>query len=327
MIYTYSVDLPYQDPTLNRRAFYKLPKSILLAPYLATNPYFVDYTNAIDQVFDDTVEAKIDALVQIRNMWVTTKSLEAKSAQGEMLDFSDWGGPERATVVSQVNLLGVKLANAGVISEKSYRAIAKFLGSYWFEKGKASMLDFLNFCIGQNLTITKLWTKDYKVFYPEKDPRVGTAIYDSPQGEWYPTTHVRVNLPIDYLIDTITLAHFFDEISNYNLVFHIGTTYDLKIVTYDSHTQATLVVAGLANHAIFKIPSQQIEIQFNGIHYGQKFEPVVYTNLTAHSGFLIPTKLGISTLPSVYTIGIPNGPAAALSRRNLFRIPLEIKLT
>ena len=147
LCYTYTPDLPHTVPIENKRAFYKLPRSILLAPYLSINPYFVDYADAIDSVFDYIIEARIDALTQIRNMWVTTKALEEKVVNKEMLDFTDWGGPERAIIVQQVNLLGMKLANAGVMNEGAYRAIAKFLGSYWFGKGKAAAIDFLNFAL------------------------------------------------------------------------------------------------------------------------------------------------------------------------------------
>lgn len=247
-IYTYTLDLPYTTAVQNKRAFTKLPRSILLAPYLVTNPYFLDYADSIDRVFDYQVEAKIEALVNLRNMWVTTKAVEAKVAAGEMIDFIDWGGPERAVIVSQVNLLGMKLANAGVVSESGYRAIAKFLGSYWFGKGKNASIDFLNYCLGSGLTITPLVTSDYVHFYAPTDSTVGSYIYDSPPGPWFPTTHVQIGMAADYAIDPVTLGNFFYEICNYNLVLYavsIATKY--KIITEDDPTYANILLfAGLA---------------------------------------------------------------------------------
>ena len=287
MIYTYTMDLPYQDPALNRRAYYKLPRSILLAPYLATNDYFVDYTNAIDEIFESTVDAKIDALAQIRNMWVTTKALEEKSAANKMLDFSDWGGPERAVIVSQTNLLGVKLSNAGIISEKSYRAIAKFLGSYWFEKGKASMMDFVNFCLGTNLVINRLWTKDYVFFVPEGSPKIGATIYDTVPGPWYPTTHVKIQVPDDYYISVTTLSKFFYEISNYNLILFTGTDYDIPIPEGDPvETKVVALVMRTAN--VYKMFFTEIDIEFDNTQYGSEIKLHDADGMRIHNQYNIP---------------------------------------
>lgn len=244
-IYTYEVDLPYVVPEQNKREFYKLPRSLLLAPYLATNPYFVDYANAIDHVFDYVIEARIDALTQIRNMWVTTKSIEKKVKDHMMIDFIDWGGPERAVIVQQVNLLGMKLANAGVVSEGAYRAIAKFLGAYWFGKGKAAAIDFLNFCLGGGLTITRLVTEDYVHFYPETSAAVGAFVYDNPPGPWFPTTHVQIGMPSGYGVDPVTLGSFFYEICNYNLVLYaISQTFEFRAISWDSQYDANILVLG-----------------------------------------------------------------------------------
>lgn len=244
MIYTYTNNLPGMTAVENRRAFTKLPRSILLAPYLASNPYFIDYTDSIDRVFDYQVEAKIDALNNIRNMWVTTKTIEQKIIDERMIAFLDWGGPERAVVVSQVNLLGMKLANAGVVSESGYRAIAKFLGSYWFGKGKNAAIDFLNFCLGAGLTITPLVTQDYVAFVPPNSA-TGNFVYDSPPGPWFPTTHVLITMPANYPVDPVTLGEFFYEICNYNLVLYaISVAVKAVIVTDDDENFANIFLIG-----------------------------------------------------------------------------------
>lgn len=165
MKFTYTQDLP-QTPEEIRAGFYRVPKSILLPPYLASNPYFVKYADAIDQVFDSTVEAPLYTLQNIRNMWTTAKGTEVKISHGQMLSFADWSGPDHATVVQQVNMLGMSLSTAESIDEVGYRTLAKFLGSYWYDKGKNSTIDFLNFCLGTNLVLIPLWTKDYVNFAP-----------------------------------------------------------------------------------------------------------------------------------------------------------------
>lgn len=252
MVYTYTQNMPYIAPIQNKRGFYKLPRSLLLAPYLAINPYYVEFADSIDYVFDYIIEARTDALAQIRNMWITTKTLEEKVQQKVMIDFTDWGGPERAIIVQQVNLLGMKLANAGVVSEGAYRAIAKFLGSYWFGKGKAAAIDFLNFCLGGGLTITRLVTEDYVHFYPETSSSVGAYIYDNPAGPWFPTTHVQIGMPLSYGIDPPTLGAFFYEICNYNIVLYaISQTMDFQVVTWDSQTHANIIVLGGFGNLIY----------------------------------------------------------------------------
>lgn len=241
-IYTYTLDLPYTNPELNRREFYRLPRSILLPPYLAVNPYFVEYTNAIDTVFDYNVEAKTDALRNIRNMWVTTKELESKIQNQEMIEFVEWGGVDRTTLIQQVNMLGLKLANAGVFSEDGFRALSKFLGTFWFEKGKSTAIDFINFCLGVEFKIYRLWTADYVDFLKEGDSGIGATIYDTPAGDWYPTTHVVVEAPAGYDVDPQALTNFFYEICNYNLVLYgFQQGLELPILSIDSEVNASVV--------------------------------------------------------------------------------------
>lgn len=257
MIYTYTVDLPYQDPVENKRVFTKLPRSILLPPYLAINPYFVDYTNAIDEVFDSWVESKIDAYNNLRNMWVTTRGSESKISQNLMLEFTDWGGPERATVIQQVNLLGMQLSEAGIVGESSYRAIAKFLGQYWFEKGKSTAIDFLNFCLNLNFTLTRMWTQDYVNFITEGSAIIGNTIYDTPPGPWFPTTHVQLSVQGTLNeVNPYTLNSFFYDVANYNLVLEmIVGIFDSIIASRDNQSQARIVMIATELVSVFNLKS------------------------------------------------------------------------
>ena len=164
-MFTYTEDPPYEDPLDNKKAYYRLPRSVLLPPYLASNPYFVQFCDAIDEVFDCTVEDKTLALQQIRDMWATGKQTEEKIKSGEMIDFAEWGGVDHATNVQQVNNLGLNLSTAEAVDDLSYRALSKFVGSYWFGKGKNTAVDFLNFCLGINVRVVPLWTQNYVDFY------------------------------------------------------------------------------------------------------------------------------------------------------------------
>lgn len=230
MIYTYTTDLPSTDPRVNARLGIKLPFRILWPPYMSINPYFVDYTNAIDEVFDSMVTEKIEILGNIRNMWVGNPMMEQKVNLGQIVKWSDWSIPERNILIKQVNMLGMKLSKAGVVTDSGYLAIARFIGQYWLEKGKYTCIDFLNFCIGTQLEIQKLWTENYLEFLPEGDPLIGTPIWEG--GTWYPTTHVSIVAHGGLQISPAELTGFFYDISNYNLVLQaINEYYTMYIGT------------------------------------------------------------------------------------------------
>ena len=253
MRYSYTIDLPTQSPAQNLRLGVKLPRSILLAPYLGTNPYFVDYTKTIDELWDWTIEARLESLKNLRVLYAPGPHAETLIAAGSVLQFHDWSGPDRATVVNQVNLLGLKLQSAGLADERSYRALHKFVGSYWYEKGRSSTVDFLNFCLGESLVIENLWSKDYVNFLPEGNSGIGAKITDTVPGPWFPTTHVRLRAVGAFnSINSQTLGRFFYEIANYNLVLEsIAQLYTVNIIGNGVYP-ATVVNVGATtvNHLI-----------------------------------------------------------------------------
>lgn len=247
MSYTYTLDLPSTDPSINKRLGYKLPRSILLPPYLATNPFYINYMDAVDQVFAKTVDEKIEALENLRNPWWTNPTTEAGISSGKIIDFDNWRAPERSTLVKQVNLLGLTLRSAGLLTDDNFRAISRFVGTYWLSKGKYSAVDFINFCLGLNLNLSRLWTQDYITFVKEGDASIGATIYDNPPGPWYPTTHVNLGVPGSIgMLDPSTLGLFFYELANYNLVVRLVLNYfDWNLVTVDDNTKANVVCVGL----------------------------------------------------------------------------------
>lgn len=255
----YSIDPPSGDPKVNRRLGYRTPRNILLPPYLLFDQYWIDYTNSLDAVYGPTVDDKTQILSEIRNMWVTNPDLEnTEVAEHTMVAFDRWSQPEREILVKQVNLLGMKLQNAGVLSNDAYHTVARFVGQYWFEKGTQAFIDFINFCLSSTLTVTKLWTQDYVSFVPENDPSIGTPIWEG--GNWYPTTHVNIVAKGGLSsLDIKTLVSFFYEIANYNLVLHaVDISYDMWITDDESRvrTDAEVVAIGLWADSAFPISNQ-----------------------------------------------------------------------
>ncbi|MGE8454424.1 MAG: hypothetical protein ACN6OP_28205 [Pseudomonadales bacterium] len=245
------------------RLGYRVPRSILLPPYLtvADQQYFEEFMNAVDHVWSTMVDSRIDVLTHIRNMWVTNPTVEQKIINEEPIDFSDWSRPEREILVKQVNLLGMKLKSAGLLTNDNYLTISRFLGFYWFGKGTQAFIEFINFALVADLEVHNLWSTvgsdpvsttpngDYNNFTRENDDGTppGTPIWEG--GPWFPTTHVEITANGGLQgIDAETLAEFFYEIANYNLVLaSIESSYDIPIVDTiaEGDTTATVVAIGI----------------------------------------------------------------------------------
>lgn len=237
----------------NKRLGYKTPRSVLLPPYLTVNPYFVQYCDSIDEVLGPAVDAKINAIAHIRNMWVQNANTETKTLNGELIDFSEWTQPERDLLVKQVNMLGMRLRGytntqgGTVVADASYQTLARFVGEYWFGKGTQSFIEFINFCLSLDLTLANLWTENYTDFYREGDSHIGTPVWDG--GTWYPTTHVELIAKGGLAgVDVPSLQAFFYEIANYNLVLQATTSeFDMYLVDRieEGHDTAQIVSVGL----------------------------------------------------------------------------------
>jgi hypothetical protein len=247
-VYQYTLSPPSTNPTENKRLGYRTPRSILLPPYLAVNPYFVEYMDAVDSVFESAVDIPTEILGDLRNMWVSNPVLEETYVeQAQLIPFEAWSQPERQILVKQVNMLGMKLMNAGIISNDSYQAIARWVGAYWFGKGTQSFINFINYCLSSQLAVQSLWTEDYVNFVPAGDESIGTPIWEG--GTWYPTSHVQI-VVVGSLqsLDISTLISFFYEIANYNLVLN-SIDIDISMwITSDpklEHTDARVVAMGI----------------------------------------------------------------------------------
>jgi len=228
----------------NQRLGIKVPRSTLLPPYLSTNPYFVGYTDAIDAVMGPAVDDKIAIISNIRNMWIQNPQTETYVDTQQLMPTETWSTPDRDLVVHQVNMLGMNLHNAGVVSDDAYQTIARFVGLYWFGKGTYAFMDFINYCLQTNLQVQNQWTENYSDFFSEGDPAIGTPIWEG--GTWYPTTHVLIEAYGGFQgLDIRTLQSFFYEIANYNLVLlAIDASFNLNVV--DSVTLTTADIVGMA---------------------------------------------------------------------------------
>lgn len=241
------------DYQLNQMLGQREPRSKLLPPYLAVNPYFKEFADALDRVWATKVDNKLEVLKYIRNMWVTNPTVEQKIVDQQLIDLEDWTRPERQLLVRQVNLLGMKLKSAGLLTDQNYLTVSRFLGRYWFGKGTEAFIQFINFALILDLEVNKLWAErlpglenQYSNFTREPSPGQppGLPIWEG--GTWFPTTHVEIvaNKGLGE-VDQTTLAEFFYEIANYNLVLSsVDASYNLPVVPI-GETTTKVAAAGL----------------------------------------------------------------------------------
>lgn len=229
----------------NKRQGIKVPRISLCPPYITANPYFVEYVDAIDEVYGESVDASLDALSNIRNMWVQNPETEQQVVAGQLVAAQQWSLPDRDLAVKQVNFLGMKLFNAGIVTDDAYQTISRFVGQYWFGKGTETFMEFINYCLSSDLVVVNMWTQNYVDFYAEGDPEIGTPIWEG--GTWYPTTHVTIEARGGLNgLDIFTLQSFFYEVANYNLVLlAIDATFDLPVVTGPDDPATTVVAMAL----------------------------------------------------------------------------------
>lgn len=243
------------EMTIQRRLGFKVPRSILWPPYMALNPYFTDLSDSIDTVWGLKLDNAMKALVNIRNVWITNPTMEQEILDGKMIPLQDWSIHERETLVKQVNMLGMKLKSAGILTDENYLIVSRYLGFYWFGKGTKAFIEFINFCLIADLTVENFWSENTPVpneynnmtlENPDGTPP-GTPIWEG--GTWFPTTHVQITATGGLGGLTVqTLAEFFYEIANYNLVLRsIENSFNMPVVDrlLPRNDTATIVALGM----------------------------------------------------------------------------------
>lgn len=211
--------------TIQKRLGAKVPRSILWPPYMAMNPYYIELSDSIDDVWGIKLDNAFRALANIRNVWVTNPEMEQDILDSKMIPLQEWSIFEREILVKQVNMLGMKLKSAGILTDENYLIVSRYLGLYWLGKGTEAFIEFINFCLIANLTVQNLWSQNtpdpnnYNNMTVENEDGTppGTPLWEG--GTWFPTTHVQITATGGLgNLTPQTLAEFFYEIANYNLV-------------------------------------------------------------------------------------------------------------
>lgn len=217
-----------------------------------------DLADAVERVFATDVDPWREALKQIRSLYIAdrnasdTGSVGARIAARDLIPESAYPVFDIETERRRLNLLGYRLTTAVSSDPDTLARFTRNIGQYWYEKGKASLPDFLAYCTNSNVNVTPLWTENYKDFYPAP---LGPFVWDG--GTWYPTTHVNIAFTsTSFDLDVASFVRFFYDLANYNVVIHhVTVDVDLAVESQHTHLATVLVreeVAG--NFSVIGLP-------------------------------------------------------------------------
>lgn len=202
-------------------------REILLPQYLAKNPVWRDLCYGIDSLMAGVDEGAI-RLRYLRYPYAAFKT-KGSTTQTTLNDgvATSLHAQDKQALMKQVTYVGAPFSDTTNISTTQGLMMLRHASSYWYKKGTGeNFSNFLNYILGLQgaLTMTPLWTKDYKVFVDEATVAAVDKIQNG--GAFYPTTHVSLdisaaansagglNMPLPKFIQ------LFNDLSNYTLILH-----------------------------------------------------------------------------------------------------------
>lgn len=203
-----------------------MSRTLLVPPYLETQPAWTALMAAIDEVFSD-IDVAIQDMDLLRKPLNTSDRIFASDLEsGKLTRFQDVPTLERVLAIKLCSQLGFSFRTSGVMAAEDYIRVASSIGQYYATtKGTEGWHNFFAFCLNAVFDVKKLWTTDYVTFVEEGSE--GIPVWDG--GAWYPTTHVRLTYQTDKFegISEATIRTFFYFFANINLVLE-SITIDTK---------------------------------------------------------------------------------------------------
>lgn len=164
-------------------------RSLLLPPYLDSNPVWVDYVSAIDTIWYDQVDQPVKALKNLRRMYLIPDVTEQLVINKYLMidSLTQLDSFEKDVLINQTNLLGMQLTNSDLLDDQDYQRIVRNLGRFWYEKGTKTFIDFISYCIDANLSMANLWSYsedglNYGPFIEEKDTTFADTVLEMYHG-------------------------------------------------------------------------------------------------------------------------------------------------
>lgn len=213
-----------------------------ILPSYLSHAVWHDYADALDMLLAENVAGVDQAIANARHMF--PGNVEGDSALAEkvnarqLLSPSDYDSFSRDLEVQRLNTLGLTLTDPQAADESALARLTQNIGQYWYGKGTADLSHFLSFCLNSPVRLVPLWTINYKDFFEEGNPVIGTPIWDG--GLWYPTSHVRLYFDLGAFVgnDFSSLVSILYNLINYNLVIEAYVT-SLYFVAYSDNNPTT----------------------------------------------------------------------------------------
>lgn len=174
----------------------------LLIPDGLANDFWLTLMAAVDNVWEEDIDAKIVGLARVHN---TVLEPTSQRIDGVDLNLSSYYAREtydRETLLKLINDLGLELNNISpLLSTRCLDRLRANIGAFWLSsKGTRECQAFISYVLNVRMKIAPLYTQDYVTFVEEGSPAIGTFLEDG--GSWYLTSSVNIYVDPASLVET-----------------------------------------------------------------------------------------------------------------------------
>lgn len=289
-----------------------LPRQILLPEFLKSYQHWIDFADAIDEVFANSVDTPSNLLARIREVIHLGPEAQKKILADQIIQEVELQRFEREILIKCLTFVGCPVQDYTIFTDAQLFRLMQHLPTYWYSKGGIGVGEFVSFVLGVDVDIQNLWTTDYVNFYPEGSESIGLPIYEG--GDWYPTSHVRLGYDPFQLTDlTIpNLKKFLYDMLNYNLVLHsIETRSEFPVVQISDGVEkrgdfvTSQSVALNAYWINYLVLSTDVDLEANALLTG-KHEAIDLPDIDDNTIYVDAVEVSIEIEPNARVVVDPN---------------------
>lgn len=193
---------------------------VLLPPNYQENQFWLDYTDAVTELFNQNVDVFIREFSYLRDTYVYQHNAYWEQPSYGHFDYTNFYPFEKQEYVSRNNFHGFTFKDS-FFDTTAYQILSSNISQYYRQKGTPAFLSFFSFSLSTGIEAEACWTQDYATFKGEltEAGSIGTRL--DRNGTWYPTTHVNLTASMDKFVESPEfITKFFDYIAPLNLVMH-----------------------------------------------------------------------------------------------------------
>lgn len=161
MTHKYVESYPYPKLADSYATGHRLKRSILLPPILANNPFYVSLMDSIDEALDKQ-EFQISALSNILNVMPLSIEGEERVLNGQLTDLSHIVYTD--SIANRLEQVDLPVSLADHLPITSLHLLVKYIGQYRAVSHGNNFIEYINFCLDGNSTLTRQWVKDGKYY-------------------------------------------------------------------------------------------------------------------------------------------------------------------